>query len=328
MTRAHSPDGPRAGAATTVAKDSAASPPRESSPSFADAPRVSTIAADRLCVACGHNLIGQPVVREPHYGLIVARCPECGEVAALQEYPLLGRWGNRLGLMLAAICMAIGIALVVASSLALTSMTMGVGGAFATGLTRQVEQDLQRWAASALPATPWWQARAAPEAQQWWDEQGGLDGFVTAHGGWFRCGNRMALLLWIPCAAAATSIGVVWSVLLLGVRRQRLWAIGLVLIGLAATFEILVISADLDLFSASGARGWFDEAYRSAMMRLDWPVRGVTLALLAVALAVGFAVGRPLARAATCLLLPPRFRGVLSILWTADGKPPPRAADR
>ena len=49
------------------------------------------IQGDRVCIACGFNLCGQRIVREPRYNLLIARCPECGQAATLQEYPLLGR---------------------------------------------------------------------------------------------------------------------------------------------------------------------------------------------------------------------------------------------
>lgn len=55
----------------------------------------SVLVGDRLCASCGFNLVGQSIVREPHYGMIMVRCPECGSAAALQEYPLLGRWASR-----------------------------------------------------------------------------------------------------------------------------------------------------------------------------------------------------------------------------------------
>ena len=57
--------------------------------------RVSVTYGDRLCTHCHYNLIGQPVLREPYYSMLIVRCPECGTVAAMQEYPQLGRWANR-----------------------------------------------------------------------------------------------------------------------------------------------------------------------------------------------------------------------------------------
>ncbi len=50
--------------------------------------RVSTLVGDRLCIRCGFNLCGQPVLRERHYRMLIARCPECSTVAG-------GRTGGR-----------------------------------------------------------------------------------------------------------------------------------------------------------------------------------------------------------------------------------------
>jgi hypothetical protein len=63
--------------------------------------RVSVLTADRMCTTCGYNLVGQVVVRERHYGMLIVRCPECAAVASVQEYPLLGRWAGRWGAILA-----------------------------------------------------------------------------------------------------------------------------------------------------------------------------------------------------------------------------------
>ena len=57
--------------------------------------RVSALDGDRLCTNCHYNLIGQPVLREPYYQMFIVRCPECATVAALQEFPPLGRWSHR-----------------------------------------------------------------------------------------------------------------------------------------------------------------------------------------------------------------------------------------
>ena len=67
-----------------------------------DTPTGHQIRTDRPCAGCGFNLFGQPIVREGHYGLVSARCPECGRLAALQEYPALGKWADRWAKLLAA----------------------------------------------------------------------------------------------------------------------------------------------------------------------------------------------------------------------------------
>ncbi len=67
------------------------------------AQRISVLCGERACIACAFNLSGQPVVREPHYDMLIVRCPECGAVASLQEYPALGTWATRWTALAAAL---------------------------------------------------------------------------------------------------------------------------------------------------------------------------------------------------------------------------------
>ena len=50
------------------------------------------MTGDRFCTKCGYNLVGQEIVREKHYELLIVRCPECATVTGLQDYPRLGTW--------------------------------------------------------------------------------------------------------------------------------------------------------------------------------------------------------------------------------------------
>src|SRR4051812_32614115 len=84
--------------------------------------RGSTVVGDRLCIRCGVNLVGQPIVREPVYGMFLIRCPECSTAASLQEYPLLGRWAGRLAALIA----ALWLLFVVATLLATTGIIGGL----------------------------------------------------------------------------------------------------------------------------------------------------------------------------------------------------------
>ena len=55
----------------------------------------------RRCLQCGHDLNGQPILKEPDLGLLLARCPECGRAAALDEGRsggLAARCGARAGI--------------------------------------------------------------------------------------------------------------------------------------------------------------------------------------------------------------------------------------
>ena len=78
--------------------------------------RLSVLVGDRLCTRCGYNLAGQPVLREPHYKLLIVRCPECADVASLQEYPLLGRWVGRWAAIIAAVWILVVIGMFIGSA--------------------------------------------------------------------------------------------------------------------------------------------------------------------------------------------------------------------
>ncbi len=87
------------------------SPPTSASPSHSKASPTTgpqsldqpVVIGDRVCINCGFNLFNQRVFREEHYQMMVVRCPECGTVASLQEYPILGKWAARWGRLAAAI---------------------------------------------------------------------------------------------------------------------------------------------------------------------------------------------------------------------------------
>ena len=71
--------------------------------------RLGVVLGDRLCVRCGFNLHGQTITREPHYQMLSVRCPECSTLASLQEYPVLGRWGQRFGIVFALLWLAVAL---------------------------------------------------------------------------------------------------------------------------------------------------------------------------------------------------------------------------
>ena len=86
---------------------------------------LDTISGDRACASCGFNLFGQPITRESHYGLIIARCPECGSVAALQEYPALGKWTRRWTGALAGLWLVLLVAIFAGMTMTSFGLTVG-----------------------------------------------------------------------------------------------------------------------------------------------------------------------------------------------------------
>jgi len=108
---------------------------------------VSYLSGDRFCGQCNHNLVGQPVYRERAYGIIVARCPECGRFAPLQEYPSLGRWGRRLGACVAAIVILVVLLFMASSAGVLAAMSYGVAMSSQSRVATTVRARVQEFAA-------------------------------------------------------------------------------------------------------------------------------------------------------------------------------------
>lgn len=110
--------------------------------------RVSTLVGDRLCIGCGFNFAGQPVVREPHYKMLIVRCPECGTVASLQEFPVLGKWASRFGSILAAAWLLAMLFLMLGTAGAIFGMSVGVSTAASSPLTEYLSKEHSRWSKS------------------------------------------------------------------------------------------------------------------------------------------------------------------------------------
>ena len=116
-------------------------------------PHVMT--GDRFCSKCGYNLVGQEIVREEHYDLLIIRCPECATVTGLQEYPRLGTWSARSGIVLAALWLLLLLCLWPATS----GIMLGFGVGMADEGSLNYAQHL-----SALQAQA--EAAAAAESPQ------------------------------------------------------------------------------------------------------------------------------------------------------------------
>lgn len=295
---------------------------------------VSTILGDRLCVKCAYNLRGQAVVKESHYGLFIARCPECNTPAALQEYPLLGRWPGRIRVFV-----ALAYALACAGSLGFTCLILGMmAGGLSSGATGTLAMDVSRlWAEHVnaeeaegrtplagspsfvqnnrdadgkLVATEWMYIDRA-----WWDRERSrvLVGSFASHT-WAAMRSQWMVLL--PIGLGFFVMGACWSVLLLAARPRALIVASLVPAGIVVIFAFAINS------SGAGLGKWEysnhlveDRTFLASLVGVIgmWLVFG----------GLGLVYGRSLARVAVRALLPATFRGALAELWFTDGKPLP-----
>ncbi|MCA9292114.1 MAG: hypothetical protein KDA25_13360 [Phycisphaerales bacterium] len=266
------------------------------------------VLGDRLCTSCGYNLIGQTIQREPHYDLFIIRCPECGAVAATQEYPLVGRWAFRLGML----CAALWIMIMVALWAGTTGAFVGLG--IATG--EIASQSLQNTLWTAYTA---WQEQQTPGSsynptsfQAWWSEQD-VDAMVAASGGWRGVFDLEAFIMLIPLSLVPLGFGVLWGIALFRQRRTGLLVWGAIVMAVSTAISCL---SYLDWIAPTSP-------WTAARSVAGPPSQFAAMAYMTLSLWTGLLLGRPIARGLVRLFLPPRLRGPLAILWTTDGRTPP-----
>jgi hypothetical protein len=303
------------------------------------------MTGDRFCTKCGYNLVGQEIVREEHYEMLIVRCPECATVTGLEDYPRLGVWAARWGIVLAGLWMILLLGLWPATSGIMLgfSMVMVEEGSRDYG---HYLDDLQTAAeARSVTPAPSSQSPAASDSptavppipplpgpgspgtitiqgttftiggrgnqkfQDWWAQQDQPAVLATA-GGWWGVFDWIAFLFLIPAGAILLVLGCFWSVFLLQVPRRRLVYCGAAIVGLACVLAMIPL-LDLDARAAFSSR-------RAAQYQLALPSMAISIAVLCVPLSLGLAFGRSLARLSVTALLPPRLRGPLLSLWPTD----------
>jgi hypothetical protein len=303
----------------------------------ADETRVSVLTGDRLCTKCGYNLVGQSVMRETHYGLLIVRCPECATVTGVQDYPTLGAWAHRWGILLAALWFLVLVGAWAGSS----AITYGFSAVTAEETSRSYERYLDDRHQAELRAVKDANATANanatgnqtvdPLVQQlvavggtgrgrfntWWQSQD-PDALLADAGGWFGAVDWRGLWAWIPASLVLFIVGCFWSIALLQLPRRWVFAWGLGIVALGATFlTIDVVSWNQTVI----VRTWF-----IARATIGPPIAYGTLAYLVLPFGLGAMLGRKLVRTLLRVLLPPRLSSSLAMLWTADGLSPPRRA--
>lgn len=300
----------------TDAKPSPAPPADRADPAPNDTPTGHHINADRPCARCGFNLFGQPIIREAHYGLIAARCPECGQLAALQEYPALGRWADRWARTLA----ALWVLMLFAAAGAHFGPTFGM-------LIASIEiasEDFGQMIAAAHDQYTRTSATTAPAGAlggwtqvgiDWWRDHG--DELIESRGGLAAVIDDRFSWLLAPINIGSLAAGIFWSVCLLGARRRTVLVPALP--PLAVAF-VIVWLAQGDTLTGNATTVYAHDIATETLKWIVLPLMGGTAAL---SLLLGVWQGRRIARTIVRLSLPPRMRSSLAILWTRDGLPSP-----
>ena len=278
------------------------------------------IRADRACIGCGFNLYGQSVIKEEHYGLAITRCPECGEVAALQSYPTMSHWVNRFRALLAGVWVVALLFAFFLQSMFIGAYANGVGQSAGDQLAREIGKAYYNWAEDNGQTTSIASWGGTPESyyqwvnipSDWADEH--LDEVVSEFGGIWSNFDRSSVIFVIPASIAAFLMGVFWSIVLLGADRKRAAIVPI-------TACLLVMAILLIDFSSPFNSPQASEIAKEMYVHVLAPI-AVIIQLPALLLGVFF--GRKIARRIVMLTLPTRGRVPLSLLWTRDGLELPR----
>jgi len=294
-------------------------------PTTAPTQRVALLTGDRLCAACGFNLHGQSIVREPHYGMLIVRCPECSSVAALQEYPTLGRWAGRWAGVLAGLWLLVLLGAWAASAGIISASSYAVSESFTRPAALRIAGAFVEWASSEdvqaqLTARNSWATNQTVNSYTWidddWLQSQDLRSLTAGPGGLADRYDFLAAKGWVGIGIAAFVIGCFWSVALLHAGWRGRAAAALAIVALAGLF---------DWMAFSGSRSWGAVlASDVAHQEFGGLAMGATLAFSLLPLMVGMTLGRRLARLTVRVLLPPRLRGPLAFLWYCDALPAPK----
>ena len=259
--------------------DARAAPPPPGATSQPAEQRISTLVGDRLCIKCGYNLTGQPVLREPHYEMLIVRCPECGTVASTQEYPLLGGWAGRWAALAAALWFLLTLVLTLASAGILVGMASSVATSASLPYARWLSEQQLTWFKSQDPDSlaqnvQWILTQAANPTlsidQNWWAAQDPAQ-LLEEAGGWATAADFSAIGHWAWIVLAAVPMGCFWAVALLHFRKRSLFIFGLVVVGVAGTFALI------GHYQSAAPWGW-TTALTLAQRQIGPPITATSLA--------------------------------------------------
>jgi hypothetical protein len=248
-------------------------------------PLIGHIQTDTFCESCGYNLHTQAVLRDERLGILVCRCPECGRFAPAGHATAARQiWLNRLGIGLLVVWVIFLLWLFGMCSLFLGMSAYG-------NLMNQVQ-----WIApppTTMPvnrmvtlASYHYELRNASSPEEAIEQR------------------NSAILMATLAGALGMLTGGLFAVLLWHSKNwRRLLAFAPPLIGV--WFAII---------------GWQND--RMTILIRDWGLNRLIAYMLLEcgAVAVGLWLGRPIARTALKILLPPKLLQHLAFLWTTDGK--------
>jgi hypothetical protein len=299
--------------------------------------RLGSIRGDRPCLKCGFNLHGQTILREPHYGLFIVRCPECSSVASLQDYPVLGRWARRWGFVLAGLYLILAVGLFVGGGLATGGFAAFASEQLRNNFSSKISGAHHRWFDSTGQAAAILKAAVTPQqgtdanntiayvnnwgpfaaiSREWWESTGraAFRQSLAANPYALRDDDIAAYSLFaFGCLVGSGFL----AVFLPGLRRGRLLIIPLVLGGVGlVVLQVAQFRWTPTLPVMPGYVPAVSLAIEEMPPRFHlWVIGGAC-----VLCTLGAFLGRPAARGLIRFLLPPRNASAFSFLWEADGR--------
>ena len=299
--------------------------------------KVSEIIGERVCASCGFNLFAQPILREHHYNMLIVRCPECGTVAAIQEYPILGKWANRWSKLLAAFWLIVIFGGLILSAVLISALVNNVANEsvqpFASAIGKLFEpyrlqhpelygkdSQYERWFDGDVNYVTDRDYIYSYVDRSWWEDiakQSQANPLQNVTYDWVAVFQPRIFYL------SLILIGIAWSVVMIGASRKMLLA-ALLIIGLLAWAAIM---AAIDLDMSANYYWWSGNITMAQNIALEFKgptIRPLLITVMLFPLAIGMLFGRPIVRFLVITLYPPRMRGWLAFLWIEDGKTPPK----
>lgn len=249
-------------------------------------PLVGHIQTDSFCETCGYNLHTQPVMRDARLGILVSRCPECGRFNAAGRTTAANQpWLNRL-----AIALLLFWILFLLVFFGLGTLFLGM-----TAYAHASEGTTFRQIQVPFPGNP---KMTYTKFEQVVDDGTGKTAEQRA------IERQQMIALVVFAAILSMIVGGAFSVFFWHCRGLRR-ALALVPPLIACGFARFIWTTDARNARLAHWGRWHIAQY--AAWQIVWVL-------------IGLFIGRPFARAALTILLPPKVRQHLAFLWTRDGK--------
>ncbi|HLP85844.1 MAG TPA: hypothetical protein VK157_15950 [Phycisphaerales bacterium] len=268
---------------------------------MSDAETVGVVEEPCWCTKCGYSMQHQPMSHEPHYGLLIAKCPECATVRPVHAAAISRTLAKGLGFARVSWFFFWCFAWVIGCAFAWATLAFVIGTEVSRPLRLQL-RDQFGWDAITPEKVPAALASALPAH--------GITHALTRS-------EMLTMVLAVAFAFVSTALGII-GVPMLKLRGAMVLTL-LAMIG-AAFGTAFAIAMEGDILTTNAES-------------LSWRYVGVWVAVLTIAACgvcafAGLWVMRPAARWFLMLTGDPVMQLRATRLWTMDGKKPPQGMTR